>query len=486
MIYLRRISSGSHSLLCCYSVPYRNSMMTSVLRDSLGGNCKTIMIATISPEAQYTDESVSTCHFAQRVALVKNSASVNEEVEPEMVIQRLRAEVRRLREEVEFLSGKNDDDDSINSDVGTGDGVLQLPQHKVNELTESIQRYVRDRDESSHLDFCGGITVPKIRAVCSVFKKMLLSSNNKKLAIDDDRGSSSSSSEDETEEDDNDKSSVQPHSVNRRVKKKDGSNNNHQEVSEKRPSKLDSVCGVQMCTDKRVLDEPNVAFSWFKDRYPGLSAIEKHKNGLKLKYAEAKNAGGRIEEIRSRISHHKEAIETLRKNHAISMVSGHVGNMSDDGDGISSDEKFHCDAIDREKAAYKQTLEHLRGLKGSIEKTQEVVKEGRLKLQSDFDTWYHRMCCEQSRLDISGPPTNDDQGGRSAVELSVASSSKKTTRSDEAAPNVVASASSTPEDTEKPPAEVQLPPGIQLTGNAEADADIIAFFRAKEILLSRR
>jgi kinesin family protein 6/9 len=72
---------------------------------------KTTMIATISPDAQFTDESVSTCHFAQRVALVKNSASVNEEVEPELVIQRLRAEVRRLREEVEFLSGKNDDDE---------------------------------------------------------------------------------------------------------------------------------------------------------------------------------------------------------------------------------------------------------------------------------------------------------------------------------------------------------------------------------------
>ncbi len=32
-------------------IPYRNSMMTSVLRDSLGGNCKTVMIATINAEA---------------------------------------------------------------------------------------------------------------------------------------------------------------------------------------------------------------------------------------------------------------------------------------------------------------------------------------------------------------------------------------------------------------------------------------------------
>ena len=47
-------------------VPYRNSMMTSVLRDSLGGNCKTIMVATISAEAAQTEESLSTCRFAQR------------------------------------------------------------------------------------------------------------------------------------------------------------------------------------------------------------------------------------------------------------------------------------------------------------------------------------------------------------------------------------------------------------------------------------
>lgn len=38
-------------------IPYRNSMMTSVLRDSLGGNCKTVMVATVSPEKDQTDVS---------------------------------------------------------------------------------------------------------------------------------------------------------------------------------------------------------------------------------------------------------------------------------------------------------------------------------------------------------------------------------------------------------------------------------------------
>lgn len=38
-------------------IPYRNSMMTSVLRDSLGGNCKTVMVATVSAEKEQTDVS---------------------------------------------------------------------------------------------------------------------------------------------------------------------------------------------------------------------------------------------------------------------------------------------------------------------------------------------------------------------------------------------------------------------------------------------
>jgi kinesin family protein 6/9 len=46
--------------------------MTLVLRDSLGGNCKTVMVATISGDAGQMEESISTCRFAQRVALVTN------------------------------------------------------------------------------------------------------------------------------------------------------------------------------------------------------------------------------------------------------------------------------------------------------------------------------------------------------------------------------------------------------------------------------
>ena len=50
-------------------------MMTQVLRDSLGGNCRTVMIANITAQHEQLDESISTCRFAQRVAMVSNQVS---------------------------------------------------------------------------------------------------------------------------------------------------------------------------------------------------------------------------------------------------------------------------------------------------------------------------------------------------------------------------------------------------------------------------
>ena len=55
-------------------VPYRNSLLTMLLRDSLGGNCLTAMIATVSVEERNIMETISTCRFAQRVACISNRA----------------------------------------------------------------------------------------------------------------------------------------------------------------------------------------------------------------------------------------------------------------------------------------------------------------------------------------------------------------------------------------------------------------------------
>lgn len=58
-------------------IPYRQSKMTNLLRDSLGGNCKTLMIANIWPEASHLEETISTLKFASRMMRVRNEAIVN-------------------------------------------------------------------------------------------------------------------------------------------------------------------------------------------------------------------------------------------------------------------------------------------------------------------------------------------------------------------------------------------------------------------------
>ncbi|XP_052801023.1 uncharacterized protein LOC128231841 isoform X2 [Mya arenaria] len=84
-------------------VPYRNSQLTMLLRDSLGGNCMTSMIATISLETSNLGESISTCRFAGRVACIANAVSRNEELDEKSLIRKLRKRIAELETELACL-----------------------------------------------------------------------------------------------------------------------------------------------------------------------------------------------------------------------------------------------------------------------------------------------------------------------------------------------------------------------------------------------
>lgn len=71
-----------------------------MLRDSLGGNCKTKMIATVSANQDDLYESLSTCRFARNVSLIQNKVTKNERVDPGVIISRLKKEVAELKAEL--------------------------------------------------------------------------------------------------------------------------------------------------------------------------------------------------------------------------------------------------------------------------------------------------------------------------------------------------------------------------------------------------
>ncbi|XP_068634329.1 kinesin-like protein KIN-12E [Aristolochia californica] len=82
-------------------VPYRDSKLTFLLQDSLGGNSKTIIIANITPSNCCALETLSTLKFAQRAKFIRNNAVVNEDASGDVLAMRLR--IQQLKKEVNHL-----------------------------------------------------------------------------------------------------------------------------------------------------------------------------------------------------------------------------------------------------------------------------------------------------------------------------------------------------------------------------------------------
>lgn len=62
-----------------HHIPYRDSKLTRLLQDSLGGNTKTIMIAAVSPANYNYDETLSTLRYASRAKFIQNKPKINED-----------------------------------------------------------------------------------------------------------------------------------------------------------------------------------------------------------------------------------------------------------------------------------------------------------------------------------------------------------------------------------------------------------------------
>uniref|UniRef100_A0A914M916 Kinesin-like protein n=1 Tax=Meloidogyne incognita TaxID=6306 RepID=A0A914M916_MELIC len=77
-------------------IPYRDSKLTRLLQDSLGGNTKTVMIACISPSDNNFDESLSTLRYANRAKNIRNKPRINEDPK-DALLREYQAEIERLK-----------------------------------------------------------------------------------------------------------------------------------------------------------------------------------------------------------------------------------------------------------------------------------------------------------------------------------------------------------------------------------------------------
>uniref|UniRef100_A0A0A9XKL2 Kinesin-II 95 kDa subunit n=1 Tax=Lygus hesperus TaxID=30085 RepID=A0A0A9XKL2_LYGHE len=68
-------------------IPYRSSPLTMLLKDSLGGNAKTVMFATISPAEHNLSETISTLRFADRAKQIKNKPVINMDIKDQKIFE---------------------------------------------------------------------------------------------------------------------------------------------------------------------------------------------------------------------------------------------------------------------------------------------------------------------------------------------------------------------------------------------------------------
>ena len=128
-------------------IPYRDSKLTKLLMDSLGGNSKTVMIANIGPADYNIEETLTTLRYADRAKNIKNAPKINEDPK-EAMIRKYKEELDRLKQALAEANGGAEmsvnqlvSEDYINNDTRNRIAEIQ------NQIVISKKKIQEDTDK---------------------------------------------------------------------------------------------------------------------------------------------------------------------------------------------------------------------------------------------------------------------------------------------------------------------------------------------------
>ena len=147
-------------------IPYRQSKLTNILKDALGANCKTLMVACIYGEDAHLEESVSTLKLASRMMRVQNETSTVETIDSAALIKKQARIIKALKQEL-----------LMHDALVERTGITYEPYtpEQQQQMANMLERYV-EAPEAEEEDV---ITIDSFRQmleVCKQFKRMLLHS----------------------------------------------------------------------------------------------------------------------------------------------------------------------------------------------------------------------------------------------------------------------------------------------------------------------
>ncbi|CCE63184.1 hypothetical protein TPHA_0E00890 [Tetrapisispora phaffii CBS 4417] len=126
-----------------HHIPYRESKLTRLLQDSLGGKTKTCIIATVSPAKISLEETVSTLEYATRAKSIKNTPQINQSLSKDTFIHEYINEIDRLRNELKLARTKEGiyiTQDQL--DLYESNSILITEQKaKIDNMEDQIKRF---------------------------------------------------------------------------------------------------------------------------------------------------------------------------------------------------------------------------------------------------------------------------------------------------------------------------------------------------------
>lgn len=134
-------------------VPYRDSKLTRLLQESLGGKAKTCIIATLSPSMLVHEESNSTLEYALRAKNVKNQPTANTMIAEKVVMKEKFIEIEQLKSQLAATREKNgvylkpEDFHSMEAKIQTQKSHLQELQSTLQQREEEIKNVKKDKTE---------------------------------------------------------------------------------------------------------------------------------------------------------------------------------------------------------------------------------------------------------------------------------------------------------------------------------------------------
>uniref|UniRef100_A0A7S0EHV7 Kinesin-like protein n=1 Tax=Hanusia phi TaxID=3032 RepID=A0A7S0EHV7_9CRYP len=130
-------------------IPYRDSKLTRLLQDSLGGNTRTVMVANIGPADYNYDETLSTLRYANRAKSIKNKPKINEDPKDAMLRQ-FQEEIEALKAQLEARGGAHIP--GFSPAAGDEDAVLSMSTEELEANKSELEQQKRALKEQEAVD----------------------------------------------------------------------------------------------------------------------------------------------------------------------------------------------------------------------------------------------------------------------------------------------------------------------------------------------